>query len=1449
MAATRRWVSEFDGSLTQGAYLCMPTNTVDAVEPDDEIFVPLPLGSYGTESQEAAELRAELFQELSSQVLERLQHIQVAAHERVVNAVTHFVGAQQQRRAARAADSVSVSTAAATAHSQPQTSSASSASAASAASAAASFASSSFSTSLPSTSFAPSSTLSVVDAHARKALHLEGRPSGWWSRPTTLSALLELIDANPRARLVAGNTARGVYGDCLHPAAAESAAAPLADPHPPAHCIDLLGVAELATVRREDKDRMLSVGSTCTLTALERALVVALGQQQCQTHTVESSEVVPGGSSGSGTNDTSVSRTSATSDSVAGGESDTSESSTSGSAWGGRTVSGSPPVSCPAARSRLDALLTCVRSVGSVQVRNAGTLGGNLLIAGQRGFPSDLATALLGLDASLSWLQSGSSGRCHLSTLEEFLSGAFDLAASETASGLLVGISVPLQAFSAASWSIRDSSLSSASSSIGDPSSSSSIGDPSFSSSIGDPSSSSSIGDPSSSSSIGDPSSSSSIGDPSRSSTASTWHTRFERVALRRDAAYAHVNALFSVGVSKQEGTFHSVRLAFGGLGRSAFRACATERFLEGCSHGDTNRMAEAVRTLETEISTHLDVIEYRLVHDESSHGRNRERAHRNSTARNLFYRFLLSVLGEKASPALRSAATALQRGVSCGTQRFFFDESKHWPVSQPLPKRSAAAQLRGDAQFTDDIPLKEGTVHAALVTSTVACGRLLNVDTSAALLQDGVLAAYTAADIPAKNSLTPRPDAKHPMLILAHTHVSSYGQPVAIVLAATPQLAWRAARLVRVCYADRVAADAPCLSLQSAVQDPARHVPECDYEIGDAAATQQALSQQDGRCVLRGSVLIGSQNHFYMEPLSAYAVPDEEGTIVVYTGMQWPGATHSAVAATLGLHESKVRVIHRRAGGGFGGKATNASWVACLAAVAAYRSRRPVRLTLSREDDLKLVGGREEISYRYEAAHSADGRFTALRVDAALNSGWTVDQTPATQVASIEAFSQVYRLPVCHLKSAIYLTNVANRSPMRGPGELSSSFAIETIICEIAHRLQLPPHVVRERNMYPALSPGDLPPNLPNGKPLAHYSLPVMWERLKTEFGFDARRHAAQLFNRQHRWQKRGVDITPVRFEVNVWAKSATVNVYGDGSVVVHSGVTELGQGAHVKIAQVVANTLNRVFGPDSTAVDPSVVRNVDLDTTVLPNQMFTGNSTGSEGACAAASLACEQLVKRLAPCVKAIQAKKREDETEPNFLQVSWAELCAYAKATSVDLSAHAHWSGARDQVLVYQNYGCCASEIALDCLTGEIEILHSKLIYDCGKSLNPAVDIGQTEGAFVMGLGHLFSERVQLDADGRLHTAGAWEYKIPHARAIPLRLDVEFLQDSPFDKGVLSSKACGEPPLVLAVSVAMALRMAITSAREDAGHSDFVPLSVPITIDQIQLLCSPSDTVLEF
>jgi len=314
------------------------------------------------------------------------------------------------------------------------------------------------------------------------------------------------------------------------------------------------------------------------------------------------------------------------------------------------------------------------------------------------------------------------------------------------------------------------------------------------------------------------------------------------------------------------------------------------------------------------------------------------------------------------------------------------------------------------------------------------------------------------------------------------------------------------------------------------------------------------------------------------------------------------------------------------------------------------------------------------------------------------------------------------------------------------------------------------------------------------------------------------------------------------VRYEVGVWAQQALVNVYSDGSIVITQTGCEIGQGLYTKIAQVASYALGFAIGVKKS-VPLSFIRFAETNTAVTPNAMFTGGSTTSEGSAEATRLACEELVARLKPVVANLEKRRQESKTEA---EITWPEICATANGLSVNLSAIGKWKGQGDQSLTYHNYGVAFSEVEIDVLTGESTILESDLIYDAGKSLNPIIDIGQAEGAFVIGVGFYLREDALYDESGRLLSVGTWEYKPPVVKDIPVSFNVDLHQNSTFDKGILSSKASGEPPLVLAGSVGCAIRQAILSARKDAGKEDeWIELDSPFTVDRIQLACAVSDS----
>jgi len=433
-------------------------------------------------------------------------------------------------------------------------------------------------------------------------------------------------------------------------------------------------------------------------------------------------------------------------------------------------------------------------------------------------------------------------------------------------------------------------------------------------------------------------------------------------------------------------------------------------------------------------------------------------------------------------------------------------------------------------------------------------------------------------------------------------------------------------------------------------------------------------------------------------------------------------------------------------------------------------------------------------------------------------------------------------------MTTKIAFTNSPSRTAVRGPGEIQGSFMIESIIEHVAAVTSVPAQVIRERNFYSdAEDKKDLLVT-PNKVPITNYTVPMMWRKLKASAKIDERFASVDAFNKENRWKKRGLAMTTVRYNVAVFQKAALVNIYGDGTILITQGASEMGQGLYIKVAQMASYSLGKLLGEP---VDLKLIKFADTDTHVIPNMAFTGASTGSEGACVAVSRACETILERLKPILEGLR-KKKEDKKEDQKL--TWQEIIADAKGQNIDLSAQAQFAGrfSGDDSLMYNNFGVAASEVEVDAITGEVEILRSDIVYDCGRSLNPAVDIGQAEGAFMHGVSNFLREKIVLSEDkkdkGRPISATTWKYKIAGVKDVPKIFNVEFIENKEFKKGVLSSKASGEPPLVLATSVFMAVRYAISSARRDAGLDPVYQLDCPATPEDIARACGGAPVSLE-
>ncbi|VAH46287.1 unnamed protein product [Triticum turgidum subsp. durum] len=578
--------------------------------------------------------------------------------------------------------------------------------------------------------------------------------------------------------------------------------------------------------------------------------------------------------------------------------------------------------------------------------------------------------------------------------------------------------------------------------------------------------------------------------------------------------------------------------------------------------------------------------------------------------------------------------------------------------------------------------------------------------------------------------------------------------------------------------------------------------------------------------------VKLNSQYYFYMETQTALAIPDEDNCMVVYSSSQCPEAAQNNIARCLGLPCHNVRVITRRVGGGFGGKAVRSLPVATACALAAFKLHRPVRMYLDRKTDMIMTGGRHPMKICYSIGFKSDGKVTGLHVDLFINAGMTMDVSPIIPHNFIEALKK-YNWGAFSYDAKICKTNISTRSAMRGPGEVQGSYVAEAIIEHVASVLSTDANLVRQRNIHTVESLA-----LFHSECLENalgYTLPSICNQLTASANYQYRSEIIQTFNKTSQWKKRGLSFVPIVHKVLSRPTPGKVSILNDGSIVVEVGGIELGQGLWTKVKQMAAFGLGQLWADRSQDLLERV-RVIQADTLSVVQGGWTTGSTTSECSCEAVRLACNIMVDRL---------KSLKEQLQEKHGKVSWDGLISQAKMAGVDLSAREYYiPGASGS---YLNYGAAASEVEIDLLTGATTVLRSDLIYDCGQSLNPAVDMGQVEGAFVQGIGYFMSEEYVTNTDGLVVSDGTWTYKIPTVDTIPKQFNVELRNSGFHKKRVLSSKASGEPPLLLAASVHCATRDAIAAARKElhccgSGSSSpsFFELEVPAIMPVVKELC---------
>ncbi|TXL73857.1 xanthine dehydrogenase molybdopterin binding subunit [Vineibacter terrae] len=745
----------------------------------------------------------------------------------------------------------------------------------------------------------------------------------------------------------------------------------------------------------------------------------------------------------------------------------------------------------------------------------------------------------------------------------------------------------------------------------------------------------------------------------------------------------------------------------------------------------------------------------------------------------------------------------------------------------------SALKHATGEAVFIDDMPEPAGLLHAALVLSPVAHGRLRAVDLTAARAADGVVAALTAADVPGRNDIAP---VRENEPLFADALVEHAGQPIAAI-AATSLDAARAAAKKAVLDIEALPA---VLTIDQAVARQSLLYPPVVMARGDADA---ALGSAPHR--LSNSFRVGGQEHFYLEGQVALALPGEDGDLIIHSSTQHPTEVQHIVARVLGLDYNQVTVMVRRMGGAFGGKESNASWVAAAAALLARATGRPVKLRLPRAHDMVATGKRHGFLYRYTVGFDDDGRVLGLDATLAANGGHSVDLTPGVLARALTHVDNVYWVPHIRCTGLACKTNTVSNTAFRGFGGPQGVVVMEDAIGRIAHALGKTAEAVRAVNFYGEGKDDETP----YGQKVEDNLIRRCVAQVARDSDWDQRRAGIDAFNRGSAVIKRGLGQFPLKFGISFNIPSmnqagALVHVYSDGSVRLNHGGTEMGQGLFVKVAQVVAEVFQ---------VDLDRIRVTATSTGEVPNTSPTAASTGSDLNGWAAFAAANTIRQRMA-AFAAGHFDVPEDTiafrdnhvhvTRPGDNRVmAFGELARLCHQDRVSLSATGfyktpkiHWDAEKmnGRPFFYFSYGAAVAEVAIDTLTGEMRVLRVDLVQDCGRSLNPAVDRGQIEGAFAQGMGWLTCEELWWDPEGRLRTAGPSTYKIPGSRDMPPIFNVRILQDAPAREAtIFRSKAIGEPPLMLATAVWTALKDAIASV---VDHQVPVTLDAPATPERV-------------
>jgi xanthine dehydrogenase molybdopterin binding subunit/xanthine dehydrogenase small subunit len=886
------------------------------------------------------------------------------------------------------------------------------------------------------------------------------------------------------------------------------------------------------------------------------------------------------------------------------------------------------------------------------------------------------------------------------------------------------------------------------------------------------------------------------------------------KVSKRRELDISITSAAFVVDTNASGSVTHA-RLAFGGVAATPVRARRTEAFLVGKPWTQAT-IDEAVRLLATEFTPRKD--------------------HRSSAE---YRRDLIVSLLQKFFRGETSAVA---------DEPLVFEPmiapAKPSDASRALEHESAVGHVTGQALYVDDVAKRRDMLDVWPIVSPHARARVASIDIEAARLVEGVEAVLTAKDVPGMNDVgAVRHD--EPLFAAEGQEASFHGHLIALVVGRSVDVCRQAARFVKVEFEPLE----PVLGVRAAIERDSFHTQPHVIRRGDVAT---ALSESPHR--FEGELDIGGQEHFYLESHACWAESGEDGEVFVSSSTQHPSEVQAVVSHVLDLPRNKVTVSSPRMGGGFGGKETQGNTWAALVALASSKLKRPVRVQLDRDIDMMLTGKRHPFFARFEIGHDGDGRILAARISLVSDGGWALDLSESITDRALFHLDNSYYIPACEFSGRVAKTNVVSHTAFRGFGGPQGMVVIEEVLDRIARRTGLRPELVRERNLYRGSGASN---TTHYGQPLGDERLPAIWSRLLESSRFSKRRAEIDAFNQASGMvKKRGLAVTPVKFGISFTATwlnqaGALVLIYRDGTVQVNHGGTEMGQGLYTKIRGIAMRELG---------VNVDFVRVMKTETDKVPNTSATAASSGSDLNGQAVRAACETLRERLAPVAAELLTSaagvplpipaaavifEKGVVRAPNApgVTLSFAQVVERAYMTQVQLSATGFYrtpgigynrAKGEGRPFYYFAYGAAVTEVEVDGYTGMKRVRSVDILHDVGESLNPQVDRGQIEGAFVQGMGWLTGEELLWSDDGKLLTHSASTYQIPSIGDAPERMSVELFPNA-YQPGVIhGSKAVGEPPLMLAMSVREAIRDAVSAFGPQGGE---VRLAAPSTHEAIR------------